>query len=205
MRRSARIDTWHLRCSRRCDYGNGVMSLFENKEWYVIYSKPRREEYAQFQLRTKGLEVFFPRLLLPSSLSVRKPIVPLFPNYLFVRARIPEEYELVAWSPGVKRFVSFNDVPVSIDESIVTFLMRQANPAGVITARSNFQAGQEVRINGGPFDGLAGIIQAPPDGRGRVKVLMELLSRRIPVEVPLQFVKGAGLSYRPAISDEPLN
>lgn len=138
------------------------MSLFENKAWYVVYSKPHKEDFAQYHLRTKGVEVFFPRLLLPSTLPRRKPIVPLFPNYLFVRIRIPEEYECVTWSPGVKRFVSFNEVPVPIDGEVVGYLMRQANPAGVITARSNLKVGQEVRISGGPFDGLAGIIQGPP-------------------------------------------
>ncbi|MGH7827296.1 MAG: transcription termination/antitermination protein NusG [Candidatus Binatia bacterium] len=181
------------------------MSLFENKAWYVVYSKPRKEDSAQFHLRAKGLEVFFPRLLLPASLRARKPIVPLFPNYLFVRVRIPEEYDCVAWSPGVKRFVSFNDVPVAVDESIVSYLMRQANPAGVITASSNLKVGQEIVINGGPFDGLAGIIQEPPDARGRVRILMELLSRPIKVDVPLQFVRGGAVAYGPTASNESLS
>jgi transcription antitermination factor NusG len=173
------------------------MSLFENKAWYVVYSKPHKEESAQFHLRSKGLEVFFPRLLLPASLRKRKHIVPLFPNYLFARIRIPEEYECVIWSPGVKRLISFNNGPVPIEEAVVTYLMRQANPAGVIMACPNLKAGQEIRISGGPFDGLAGIIREPPDGRGRVRILMQLLSRRINVEIPLQFVKGGELAYRP--------
>lgn len=177
------------------------MSLFENKAWYVVYSKPHKEESAQFHLRSKGLEVFFPRLLLPPSIRRRKQIVPLFPNYLFARIRIPEEYDCVTWTPGVKRLVSFNDVPLAIDEGVVTYLMRQANPAGVITARSNLKVGQEVRISGGPLDGLAGIIQEPPDARGRVRILMELLSRRIKVEVPLEFVESGELAYRPAVND----
>jgi transcription antitermination factor NusG len=49
--------------------------------------------------------------------------------------------------------------------------------------------GQEVRINGGPFDGLTGLIQEPPDAKGRVKVLMRLLSRQLQVEVPVRFVE----------------
>jgi transcription antitermination factor NusG len=181
------------------------MSLFENKAWYVVYSKPHKEESAQFHLRSKGLEVFFPRLLLPPSLRKRKQIVALFPNYMFVRIRIPEEYESVIWSPGVKRFVSFNDALVPIDGDIVTYLMRQANPAGVIIGRSTLKVGQEIEINGGPFDGLAGIIQEPPDARGRVRILMQLLSRRIKVEVPLEFVKSGEVEYRPAAINEPFS
>jgi transcriptional antiterminator NusG len=170
------------------------MSLFENKAWYVVYSKAHREELAEFHLRSKGLEVFFPRLLLPPSLRRRKQIVPLFPNYLFVRIRIPEEYECVIWSPGVKRFVSFNDDPRPIEDELVSYLMHQANPAGVIPARSDLKVGQEVRITGGPFDGLAGIIQEPPDARGRVRILMEMLSRQVNVEVPTHFIESGWIA-----------
>jgi transcription elongation factor/antiterminator RfaH len=178
------------------------MSQLENRRWYVVYSKPHKEGLAQFHLRLKGLEVFFPRLLLPEFLQKRKRVVPLFPNYLFVRIHISEEYHYVVWSPGVKRFVSFNDAPAAMDETVIKYLMQQANPAGVIAARSNLKVGQEIRISGGPFDGLAGIIQQPPDARGRVKILMELLSRRIQVEVPIQFVKSGSVAYQPAASNQ---
>jgi transcriptional antiterminator RfaH len=179
------------------------MSLFENKAWYVVYSKPHQEEAAQFHLRLKGVEVFFPRLLLPQALRKRKQIVPLFPSYLFVRIRIPEEYECVLWSSGVKRFVCFGEAPTPVSDEVLEYLMRQSNPAGVIMARSSLDVGQEIRISGGPFDGLAGIIQEPPDARGRVRVLMELLSRHIKVDVPLQFVKSGKIEYRPVLSTGP--
>lgn len=164
------------------------MSEAEKREWYVVYSKPHKEESAQFHLQLKGIEVFFPRLLLPESL--RRRLVPLFPNYLFVRIYLLEQYHYVLWSPGVKRFVSFNDVPLPLDDDIARYLMHQANPDGIITGRSNLKVGQEVRINGGPFDGLAGLIHEPPNAKGRVKVLMKLLSREIKVEVPVHFVNS---------------
>ena len=46
-------------------------------------------------------------------------------------------------------------------------------------------------IAGGPFDGLAGIIQEPPNARGRVKVLVELLNRQTNVDVPVQFINAS--------------
>ena len=159
------------------------------RQWYVVYSKPRKEEFAQFNLQLKGLEVFFPRLLLPQPLSKRRRIVPLFPNYLFVRIHSRECHH-VLWSPGVKHLLGCKGVLTPLDEEIVAFLMRQATPDGILTARSSLTAGQEVRITGGPFDGLAGTIQDPPDPRGRVRVLMELLNRQVKVEVPVQFVKS---------------
>lgn len=158
--------------------------------WYVIYSKPHRESTAQFHLQRKGVEVFFPRLLLPSLPLSRHLLVPLFPNYLFVRLAASEEYDYARWSPGVKCLVSFNGTPAPVDEEIVTFLKHGANADGILTADSSLTAGQEVRIVKGHFAGLIGIIQNPPDVRGRVKVLMQLLSRQVRVEVPVQCIEG---------------
>jgi transcriptional antiterminator RfaH len=159
-------------------------------QWYVVYSKPHAEEYAQLHFRLKGVEYFFPRLLLPKAAQRHRQIVPLFPNYIFVRIHFIEQFQYVLWSHGVKRFVSFNGVPAALDEEVVTFIMRQANSEGIITARSNLKAGEEVRVSHGPFQGLVGIIQEPPNVRGRVTILLELLSRRVRAEVPIEYVEG---------------
>jgi transcriptional antiterminator RfaH len=166
--------------------------------WYAIYSKPQKEEAAQFHLRQKGLEVFLPKLLLPDHQKRWRRVVPLFPSYLFARIDVrSEEYGYVIWSPGVKRLVSFNGVPAPIDDTVVDFLIKEGNTAGLIPARSNLKIGQEVRINGGPFDGLVGIIQQPPNAKGRVRVLLSLLNRETKVEVPARFVNCGWVGSRP--------
>jgi transcriptional antiterminator RfaH len=166
-----------------------VSQHLAERQWYTVYSKPQKEEFAQWQLRLKGLEVFLPKLLLPNNGKKRKRIVPLFPSYLFTRINIHSaEYGYTIWSPGVKRIVSFNGIPAPIDSDIVDFLMKQTNTEGLIPARSNLRVGQEVRIDGGPFDGLTGIIQEPPNARGRVKILLQLLNRPTKADVPVQFI-----------------
>jgi transcription elongation factor/antiterminator RfaH len=170
------------------------------RAWYVVYSKPQKEESAQFHLQLKGVQVFFPRLFLPRSLRVRKQLVPLFPNYLFVRVILPDQFNAVTWTPGVKRFVSFNDVPLPLEPEIVDYLAARATPDGIIMAQPNLTVGQEVRISGGPFDGLAGIIQQPPNSRGRVKILMRLLSRRMNVEVPIESLASPRVMYHPTVA-----
>src|SRR5215470_7324216 len=157
----------------------------QNRLWYVVYSKPRREGFAQTQLHRKGLEVFFPRLASPHCQTGQGQCVPLFPNYLFVRLQLPEEYNYALWSPGVKTIVSFNGAPAPIDEKIIDFLRQKSSPEGLIGVQPHFAIGQEVRINGGPLDGLLGIIQNPPNARGRVGVLMQLLNRQIKIDVPV--------------------
>ena len=167
------------------------------RDWYVVYSKPHKEEQAQFHLRMKNLDVFFPRLDLVRVTEKRKRVIPLFPNYLFVRIHLPTEFHYVSWSPGVKRIVSFGDRPIPLDERVVDFLRQQTDPEGVIKARSQLRPGQEVEIRGGPFDGLIAIIQDPPDAKGRVRILLNLLSRQISVKLGVEFIKGERVALDP--------
>jgi transcriptional antiterminator RfaH len=155
----------------------------------VVYTKPQREEFAEVNLRLRRIDTFFPKLLLPKSAKRKKQIVALFPNYLFVCVDFfSEGYASIIWCPGVKRMVTFNGTPAIVEESIMAFLMGQAATDGIISARCNVTVGQQVAINGGPFDGLVGIIQEPPNAKGRVKILLELLNRPTKVDVPVQFI-----------------
>ena len=158
------------------------------QQWYVIYTNRHKEELAQFYLKWKGIETFFPRLFLSLAEAPRR-IVPLFPNYLFARLYLPVEYAFARWSPGVKYVVGFNNEPAPIEDEIVEFLQRKANPEGILVAHPKLRCRQEIRINSGPLAGLLGIIENPPDARGRVKVLMHLLNRQVKVEVPVQNVE----------------
>jgi len=167
------------------------LSLLYNKHWYAVYSKPQKEEFAKRQLQLKGIEVFLPKLILPECARRPRRIVPLFPSYLFVRIdSVTEECFYVMWSPGVKRLVCFNGVPAAIDDEIINFLMNHSDANGQIAASSNLRPGQRVRINGGPLDGLVGLIEEPPNARGRVKVLMQLLNREVHTEVPIRYLEG---------------
>jgi len=166
----------------------------------VVYSKPHKEEQAQFHLRMKGLDVFYPRLDLVRVTEKRKRVIPLFPNYLFVRINLQSESHYVIWSPGVKRIISFGERPIPVDNTVVDFLREQSDGDGVIQARSQLRPGQEVEIRGGPFDGLIAIIQDPPDAKGRVKILLKLLSRPISVELGVEFIKGDWVGLKPTFN-----
>jgi transcriptional antiterminator RfaH len=158
----------------------------------VVYCKPHKEEFARVHLVSRGVEVFQPRLRLPEYMERRRRVVPLFPNYLFVQIDPLREFYTVLWCPGVNRFVSTRGEAAAVDDGVVEFLQRQADSEGVLAARADLRAGQRVEITHGPFDGLIGIIQRPPNAKGRVKVLMQLLNRPpMKVDVPVQFVRTA--------------
>lgn len=168
------------------------MLPIETPGWYVVYTKPRKEAFVECQMQRKGITVFFPQLLIPVAPARRakRRIVPLFPNYVFVRIQESLEYDCARWTPGVSYMISFHGTPAPIDGAIIQFLQQQTSSEGYITAQSTVTAGQEVRINDGPFAGLAGVIQNPPDARGRVKVLLSLLGRELKVNMPVHAIES---------------
>jgi transcriptional antiterminator RfaH len=158
--------------------------------WYVVYSKPHKEWMAEVHLRSRGVEVFYPRLQLPGYVDVRRRIVPLFPGYLFVRIVLVTQFYDVVWTPAVKRLVGCEGTPTPLAEHIVAFLKAHAEADGLLRARPALVVGQQVEITKGPFAGIVGIIQRPPSAKGRIRVLMRLLNRQaVDVDVPLHFVK----------------
>lgn len=166
-----------------------------DRRWYVASTKPRSEEIAHCHLLGRGIEVYYPKLFLPIANRSGRQLIPLFPNYLFVRIDVSSsEYSQVEWCQGVKRLVRFGGMPPPVEDTVIEFLRGQADDRGVIVARTNLKPGGEVRIAKGPFKGLAGIMQEPPDARSRVKVLMAILSREVQVEVPADYVEIAWIA-----------
>jgi transcription antitermination factor NusG len=61
---------------------------------------------------------------------------------------------------------------------------------GVIRAASAYQVGQQVRLNGGPFDGVAAKILWL-DEKDRLVILMDLLQRGVQARVTADQVRPA--------------
>lgn len=159
------------------------------RKWYVLYTKPRQEKSTSWYLERKGLLSFLPMICDPWG-ARGKAAEPLFPNYLFVHLHLPMEFHLAAWTPGAKRLVSFGDEPTPVDDGTMAFLMEKTGKNGMIEARSSLKPGDEITISGGPFEGLAAIIKSPPDRKGRVQVLMNILRQQTPVNVPIHWIKS---------------
>jgi len=156
-----------------------------HKDWFVVRSKARKEDFAVQSLDRRGVVAFCPRILEPVGWTNDWATVPLFPGYLFVHIELHSGYHCVMWTPGVKGFVSFGDMPTAVQPEIVNFLQQETGDDGVIRASRRYQAGERVRIKCGPFAGLIGIIERPCAERGRIRVLMDFLRRSTSVELPM--------------------
>src|SRR5881397_3654929 len=156
----------------------------EDRRWYVVRSKARKEDCAVQQLERRGVRVFLPRI----REWARDEVAPLFPGYLFVHIALLEQYYHVVWTPGVRSFVAFGLTPTPVQDSVISFIAASAGEGGVIRPLSRFKTGDRVQIRSGPLSGLIAVVQRPCSQRGRVRVLLDFLRQGATVEVPVGVV-----------------
>jgi len=72
-------------------------------EWYVLQTKPRKEDFVVGQLSGRRAEIFFPRLVesVRTGEGRQQRLSPMFPSYLFVKIDVDENGKgrpLYTWS-----------------------------------------------------------------------------------------------------------
>jgi len=161
--------------------------------WYVVRTKPRAEAAAAENLRARGLEVYLPRLASAFGRSGTRGgdarLEPLFPGYLFSRLRLPTDYALAAWTPGVAHLLGRGDgLPAPLDDAVVESLRERAGGGEILRPRPVLRAGAPVEIRSGPFAGLLAVIDRPCSAAGRIQILLDLLRRQTRLELPASAV-----------------
>ena len=160
--------------------------------WYVARTKPRAEAFAAANLRSKAIEVFFPRLAPRFAHSTAHAAEPLFPGYLFARLSLVRQFHVASWTPGVAHLLSGADgAPAALDDTVVESLRGRTHDGDVLVPQPAFRAGDSVTIRTGPFAGLLAIIDRPCSGAGRIQILLEVLRRQTRVDLPVSAVVPA--------------
>jgi transcription antitermination factor NusG len=108
-----------------------------------------------------------------------------------VKTLLANEFTRIMWTPGVKAFVCFGGSPAPVDDSVIEFLHNREGPDGLIRCGDPLPPSSEVRIVSGPFRGLTAIVEQRLPARERVRVLMHILARETPVELPEKWVRRA--------------
>ena len=155
--------------------------------WYVMRSKPNKEDFLAGQLRADDVDVFFPVLhVKPVNPRARK-VRAYFPNYLFVHVDLDAfNASDLRWMPGASGLVSFDGVPATVPDSLVVALKKQVDQYNTTfhEERKNFKPGEPVVIQDSPFAGYEAVFDTHISGQDRVRVLLSLLQgRKLPVEI----------------------
>jgi transcription antitermination factor NusG len=151
--------------------------------WFALQVRSQREGSVADHLDGKGYELFLPLYKCRKRWSdrVKEVEAPLFPGYLFCRFD-PYDRLPVLKTPWVLQIVGFNNAPAPVDEEEIS-AVRTLVSSGVPTQPWPFvEIGDRVRIEGGPFHGVVGILSQFKDHR-RLVVSITLLQRSVAVEI----------------------
>ena len=155
--------------------------------WYVIHSKPNKEELLYEQLCIRKVETYYPSIKVhPVNPRARK-TKPYFPGYLFVNADLDEiGTSNLRWMPGAIGLVDFGGEPASVSDELLQTLQHKVELVNALDGKqsSKFKPGDSVTIQSGPFAGYHAIFDSRLPGRERVRVLMQMLrDRQVGVEL----------------------
>lgn len=158
------------------------VSSFE-PHWYAAYTCANHEKRVVSQLVERDVEHFLPLYSSVRRWKDRRVSLelPLFPGYVFVRLP-PNERLRVLQVPSVVRLVGFGGLPTALPDEEMEILRSglceslRAEPHPFLTV------GRRVRITGGPFAGLEGVLKGRKNNL-RAVVSLNLIQRSFAVDV----------------------
>ena len=149
------------------------------KQWYLIYTKPRKEQIALQNLIAQGYEAQLPMFKLEKIVRNKKSLEeePLFPRYLFIRL---DEQASQSWSPirstiGVSHIVKFGNLYPRIPEVVVKSILSIDSDDTII---ESIISGDLVTINKGPFKEVEALF-SHFDGDERAILLLNILEKTV--------------------------
>jgi transcription antitermination factor NusG len=174
---SSLSDRWqsHSPVEVRCHPGNAE-PFWRITNWFAIHAKKQRESLAAANLQRRGIEVFFPEATVEPASGNGAAVRPLFPGYFFSRFRPEESLGLVESSHGVLQVLRSGRCPIPIEDGVIQEIQSRAREDGLIRIGvQGLTLGRRVLIQGGPFEGMLGKVQAEMDDQRRVSILLEAL------------------------------
>jgi len=165
-------------------------SLLEPR-WYAAYTCANHEKHVAAELDARTVEHF-----LPVYSSIRRwkdrrvrLNLPLFPGYVFVRVALCNRLRVLQ-IPSVVQLVGFNGKSAALPDEEMEIL-RSCLSQGLRAKPHPFlTVGRQVRITGGPFAGLEGVLKRKKSSL-RVVVSLGLIQRSVAVDVDVADVAPA--------------
>lgn len=153
--------------------------------WYVLHTRSRHESVVADQLDRKSLEVFLPKVKVPSRRKDRRVMipVPLFPGYLFIKTDLHPHHHLeIVKTAGAVRLIGSHLGPVPVPDGTIDSLKIMVAAEAPVFAGARLQKGDRVLVVSGPFAGVQGIF-VRYRGQGRVVVNVDALGQSAGVDV----------------------
>jgi len=179
-------------------------------QWFVIHTlsgqEQRVKESIEKRLKAEEMGEYIREVLVPmekvaevrngkKTVTTRK----LYPGYVFINMALLDENQRIIEKPwyfiretqGIIGFVG-GDRPTSTPESEIELIKAQiADTEDRERPKVNFDVGETVKINDGPFLNFSGVIEEIEPERGKLKVTVNIFGRNTPVELEYWQVEKA--------------
>ena len=144
-------------------------------KWYVIQTKPMKENHVTTLLNRAGLQTLNPKIK-----SFAAGVRPLFPNYIFLHGdlELSANYHLIKFTRGVNKVLGTSSRPVSISYEIVEAIQKRINKDQILEHQT-MKVGSRVQVKRGILRDLIGVLEKPVSAEGRVAVLLSLYEREM--------------------------
>jgi transcription antitermination factor NusG len=153
------------------------------ERWFLAQTLHHREKLAQLHLNAQGFESFLPQFhkTIRHARKLREVIAPVFPGYVFVVLN-PERHRWrsINGTYGIARLVSALNRPTPVPTGIVEGFLSSLDAVGLVRLDGGLEVGQRVRVTAGPFTEMFGVLDRL-DGKGRVRVLLDIMGGQAPV------------------------
>ena len=154
------------------------------KLWYMLRLHPNLELKIERRLLEHGKSVYVPKEKRAiKTLWNRKVLrdVPLFAGVMFVPDFEADLQRLKNIADGIGGFIKYDGTAVRVSLRIMYSIRRFEERMQRSPSKRKFKIDQSVRVIGGPFDMFEGKIERL-DSRYRLRVLLDILKREVPVE-----------------------
>src|SRR5437667_10937250 len=148
--------------SERASY-SGAIALpggREEEHWYAAYTRAKHEKRVAAELGMREVEHFLPLYSSVRRWKDRRVQLesPLFPGYVFVRLALRDRLRVLQ-IPSVVRLVGFSGQPTALSDAEMEIMRSGLSQSLRAEPHPFLTVGRHVRITGGPFAGLDGVVR----------------------------------------------
>jgi transcription termination/antitermination protein NusG len=171
--------------------------------WYVINTYSGHENKVKANLEHRIISMnqqpAFRRVVVPTEQVIEtkdgqkvQTEKRVLPGYVLVNMNMSDEaWTVVKGTPGVTGFVGAGSKPVPLSQPEVDRILHAGAPMGAQgqKAQVEFSLGESVKVTSGPLSDFDGeIVDVNPDQQ-KLKVLVDIFERQVPVELSFDQVK----------------
>lgn len=179
-------------------------------QWFVLHTLAGQEQKVKDSLekrvKTEEMSDYVKEVLLPmekvaevrggkKSVTTRK----LYPGYVFVNLVLLDDNKRIIEKPwyfiretqGIIGFIGGERPTPTSEEEIATIKAQISDSEESEKPKVNFDVGEVIKINDGPFLNFSGAIEEIDPERGKLKVTVNIFGRNTPVELEYWQVEKA--------------